>query len=115
MARWQEEHGLPGITVMSTDLLTSIGEGNFDLAIVGGVRSKRLASALKMVEAGDYPVICLLENTAEARSVKAGHPRAHVMQYHPAWLDSLLLLATECLKRVDLSARVRRAEKAALA
>lgn len=115
MARWQQERGLPGITVMSTDLLTLIGEGNFDLAIVGGVRNKRLGSALKMVEAGDYPVICLLENAAEARAVKAGHPRAHVMQYHTAWLDSLLLLATECLKRVDLSVRVRRAEKAALA
>ena len=115
MARWQQERGLPGITVMSTDLLTTIGEGNFDLAIVGGVRNKRLASALKMVEAGDYPVICLLENAADVRAVKAGHPRAHVMQYHQAWLDSLLLLATECLKRVDLSARVRRAERAALA
>ncbi len=114
MARWQAERGLPGITVMSTGLLTSIGEGSFDLAIVGGVR-KRLASALKMVEAGDCPVICLVENAAEVRAVKAGHPRVHVMQYHQAWLDSLLLLATECLKRVDLSARVRRAERAALA
>jgi signal transduction histidine kinase len=115
MACWQQERSLPGITVMSTDLLTSIGESNFDLAIVGGVRSKRLASALKVVEAGDYPVICLFENAAEVRAVKAGHPRVHVMEYHQARLDSLLLLATECLKRVDLAARVRRAEKAALA
>jgi signal transduction histidine kinase len=115
MARWQAERGLPGITVMSTDLLTGIGEGNFDLAIVGPVRNKPLASVLKMVDAGDYPVICLLENASEVKMVKSGHPRAHVMHYHEAWLDSLLLLANECLKRVDLTERVRRAEKAALA
>jgi signal transduction histidine kinase len=115
MARWQAERGLPGITVMSTDLLTGIGEGNFDLAIVGPVRNKPLASVLKMVDVGDYPLICLLENASEMKMVKSGHPRAHVMHYHEAWLDSLLLLANECLKRVDLTERVRRAEKAALA
>ena len=120
MARWQMERGLPGITVMSTDLLTGSGEGNsdlagFDLAIVGSVRDKRLVSVLKMVEAGDYPVICLLENAADVKMAKAGYPRLHVMQSHDGWLDALLLLATECLRRMDLTERVRKAEKAAQA
>jgi signal transduction histidine kinase len=120
MARWQTERGLPGITVMSTDLLTGSGEGNFDLAgfdlaIIGSVRNKRLVSVLKMVEAGDYPVICLLENAVDVKMAKSGYPRLHVMQSHDGWLDSLLLLAAECLKRLDLIERVRKAEKAALA
>jgi signal transduction histidine kinase len=60
MARWQQERGLPGITVMSTDQLTGSGKSNFDpagvdltifdLAIVGSVRHKRLVSVLKVVE-----------------------------------------------------------------
>ena len=115
MARWQTERGLSGITAMSTDLLTGFGEGKFDLVIIGSVRNRRLASALKMVESGDYPVICLLESAAEVKAVKAGYPRLHAMLSHEGWLDSLLLLACECLKRVDLTERVRRAEKAALA
>lgn len=115
MARWQTERGFPGITVMSTDLLTGIGEGKFDLVMIGSVRNKRLVSVLKMVESGDYPVICLLENAAEVKTVKAGYPRLHAMQSHDGWLDSLMLLAGECLKRVDLTERVRRAEKAAVA
>ncbi|HEY2392104.1 MAG TPA: hypothetical protein VGK22_13110 [Candidatus Angelobacter sp.] len=114
MARWQTERGLPGITAMSTDLLTGFGEGKFDLVIIGSVRNKRLASVLKMVEAGDYPVICLLESAADVKSAKSGCPRLHAMLSHEGWLDSLLLLAGECLKRVDLVERVRRAEKAAL-
>ena len=120
MARWQIERGLPGITVMSTDLLTGTGAGNFDLTIfdlviIGSVRNKRLVSVLKKIEAGDYPVICLLENAVDVKMAKSGYPRLHVMQSHDGWLDSLLLLAAECLKRLDLIERVRKAEKAALA
>ena len=114
MARWHAERSLPGITAMSTDVLAS-GEGRFDLAIICGLRSRRLASALKVVAAGDYPVICLVEDAAETKMVKAGHQRVHVMQRHQAWIDSVLLLASECLKRVDLAERLRRAERVAQA
>jgi signal transduction histidine kinase len=115
ISRWQTETGLPGLTVMNTDLMAEIGDGNFDLAIVGAVRNVRLASILKLVDAADYPGICLLDNAADVKKAKAAYPRLHVMPHHEAWLDSLLLLANECLKRVDLAGRVRRAEQAALA
>jgi signal transduction histidine kinase len=115
LARWQAERTLPGLTVMATDLLTGIREGDCDLVILGAVRSDRLVSTMKLVDAGDYPVICLLENAADVTRARSGHPRLHVMKHHEAWLDSLLLLATECLKRMDLIGRVRRAEQAALA
>jgi signal transduction histidine kinase len=115
ISRWQTETGLPGLTMMSSDLMTKIGDGNFDLAIVGAVCNVRLASILKLVDAADYPGICLLDNAADVKKAKAGYPRLHVMPHHEAWLDSLLLLANECLKRVDLAGRVRRAEQAALA
>jgi signal transduction histidine kinase len=114
ISRWQAETGLPGLTVMSTDLLTEIGAGKFDLAIVGAVRNPRLSSLLKLVDAAGYPVICLLDNAADVKMTKAVFPRLHVMPHHEAWLDSLLLLANECLKRVDLAGRVRLAEQAAL-
>jgi signal transduction histidine kinase len=115
LSRCQRESSLPGLTDMSTDNLPAIGEGNFDLVIVGAVSSLRLASVLTLVAAADYPVICLLDSAADVKMAKSAHPRLHVMLRHEAWLDSLLSLANECLKRVDLAARVRRAEKAALA
>jgi signal transduction histidine kinase len=115
LSRWQRESSLPGLTVMSTDNLTAIGEGNLDLVIVASVRSLRLAAVLTLVDAADCPVICLLDSAADVKMAKSAHPRLHVMLRHEAWLDSLLSLAIECLKRVDLAARVRRAEQAALA
>lgn len=114
MARWQTHHALPGITAMSTDMLGGISEGDLDLVIIGAVRNLRLSALLKLMDASDYPVICLLETAAEVKAVKAEHPRLYVMQSHEGWLDSLLLLAAECLKRMDLMERVRRAEKTAL-
>ena len=115
MARWQTERSLPAITVMSAGLLNAMGEGNFGLVIIGGVRDRRLASALRIVEAGDHPVICLLDSAAEVKTVRAGHPRLHVIENHPAGLDALLLLAHECLRRVDLTERLLKAERAAAA
>ncbi len=116
VGRWQLERTVPGLTVMSTELLDDAGEARFDLAIVGPVRQGRLPSVLKTVKIADtgVPVLCVLQ-AAQVQAAKARHPRLLVMQWHEAWLDSLLLLATECLKRVDWTARARKAEQAATA
>ena len=115
MAFWQSDRTLPGITVTSTDLLSGLGDRHFDLAIVGAVRNNRLASVLKLADAADHPVICLLESAADVKKVKTAYPRIHAVQWQQGHLDIVLPLAAECLKRVDLMERVRRAEKAALA
>jgi signal transduction histidine kinase len=111
---WKTERGLPAITAMSTDELNGIAEGNFDLAIVGPVHHKRLGSVLKLIDVGDRSVICILENAREVKTLKAERPRLLAIHQHPGWVDAALLLAAECLKRLDLMARLRRAEQAAL-
>ncbi len=113
LARWQTERIVPAFTVMSTELFHGEALGNFDVAIIGPVRNGRRASILKGLDAGPHPVICVLETAAQVQSVRAEHPRLLLMQQHEGWLDSLVLLAGECLKRVDLTARVRKAEQAA--
>jgi signal transduction histidine kinase len=113
LARWQVERTVPGFTMMSTELFTGAAAGHFDLAIVGPVRSGRLATILKSMETAVQPVICVLETASQAHSTKAEFPRVQALQQHEGWIDSLLLLAVECLKRVDLTARVRKAERAA--
>ena len=112
LARWQMERMVPAFTVMSTDLFHG-ALGSFDVAIIGPVRNGCLASILKNMDTGPHPVICVLESTAQLQGVRAEHPRLLLMQQHEGWLDTLVLLASECLKRVDLTARVRKAEQAA--
>jgi len=98
---------------MSTELFHAAALGNFDVAIVGPVRNgRRTSSILKSMETGPNPVICIVEAISEVHRIRAEHPRLLLMQQHENWLDTLLLLASECLKRSDLTTRVRKAEQA---
>lgn len=112
---WQTERSLPPLRAMSTDDLSGLGDGHLDVVILGPVRSKRLASVLKLVDIGERPVICIVEDAREVKALKAERPRVLAVPQHEGWVDAALLLAIECLKRLDVTARLRRAEQAALA
>jgi signal transduction histidine kinase len=115
--RWQRERAVPGLTVMNTELLNDATDRTFDLAILGPLRRGRLPSVLKTFELMDAagPVIGVFESPAQLQAAKVRYPRILAMLQHEAWLDSVLLLAAECLKRADWSARARKSEQAALA
>jgi signal transduction histidine kinase len=70
---------------------------------------------LKSIDTASHPVICILESAHQLHAVKIEYPRLLPLQRHEGWLESLVLLATECLKRVELTARVRKAEHSAAA
>src|SRR5437762_1779178 len=108
------ERTVPGFAVMSTELLNRAA-GAFDLAIVGPVRNGRLATLLNSIDIALHPVICILESAHQLQTVRAEFPRALALQQHEGSLESVMLLATECLKRVELMARLRKAEHAAVA
>jgi signal transduction histidine kinase len=112
---WQRERALPSLRAMTTDDLSGVGEGHLDVVIVGPVRNKRLASVLKLIDIGERPVICIVEDSREMKALKAERPRVLAIPQHEGWIDAALLLAVECLKRLDVMVRLRRAEQAALA
>jgi len=114
ISRWQLERTVPGFTVMSTERLNG-ASGNFDIALAGPVRNGRLTAVLKSLDDGSHPVICILESAHELQTVKTEYPRLLALQRHEGWLESVMLVATECLKRVELAARVRKAEHSAAA
>lgn len=114
LGRWQLERSVPGFIVMSTELLQH-ANGDFDMAIIGPVRNGRLASLLNSIDMTSHPVICMLESAQELHAVKAEFPRVLALQHHEGFLESVLLLATECLKRVEVLSRLHKAEHAAAA
>ena len=69
---------------------------------------------LKLVDTGDRTVICILQDAREMRALKAERPRLLALGRHEGWVEATVLLTVECLKRVDLMARLRRTEQAAL-
>jgi len=112
---WQTERALPPFRTMTTDDLSGLGESPLDVMIVGPVRNKRLPSVLKLVDIGERPVICIVEDSREVKTLKAERPRVLAIPQHEGWIEATLLLTVECLKRLDVTARLRRAEQAAQA
>src|SRR5258708_7059239 len=113
-SHWQHERQVPDFTVMSTEMFHEGVEGAFDLAVVGPVHSRRLASLIKAVDMGAHPVICVLKNSSQMETLHADHPRAIFLQQDDGdWINAALLLATECLRRVDLTRRLKKAEDSA--
>ena len=113
LGRWQTERIMPAFTVMSTELFQGEVLGDFDVAIIGPVRAGRLASILNSMDTGSHPVVCVLQTASQLQSVRTEHPRPLLIQQYEGWLDTLVLVVSECLKRVDLLTRVRKAEQAA--
>ena len=113
LGRWQTERIVPAFTVMSTELFQGEVVGDFDVAIIGPVRAGRLASILKSMDTGSHPVVCVLATASQLQSVRTEHPRPLLIQQYEGWLETLVLVVSECLKRMDLLTRVRKAEQAA--
>jgi signal transduction histidine kinase len=114
-ARWQLERIVPAITSMSTDRLGDAAKGNFSLVIAGPLQQGRLPSVVKALEWMDatVPVVCVFEDSAQVQAAKARYPRLLIMRQHEHWPDSVLLLAGECFRRANWSARARKFEQTA--
>lgn len=113
--RWQMERNAPAITVVSTELFHAAAEVECDLVIVGPVRQGRLPNLLNRVDSGRHSVICVLETAQETHAIRNQHPRTLCLQKHESWTESMVLLAHECLKRIALAARLKKAEQSAAA
>jgi signal transduction histidine kinase len=109
--RWQMERNAPAITVVTTELFHAAADVECDLVMVGPVRQGRLPNLLKRVDTGKHAVICICESAQETRTARSQYSRLLCLQKHEGWTDSLVLLAHECLKRVALATRLRKAEQ----
>ncbi len=100
------------LTLMSGDLCQALDPDTFDLAVVGTLQPTVLASALKALEPTAKPVLVVCEANASAQAIREKHPTALVLRQDEGWLDSLMLVASEALRRCQAIARARQLEQA---
>ena len=116
VARWQIERSLPEITVISTDLAHTAAGLSHRLVILGigqsGSAGLQLLAALR--NAASAPVICVLTSERDVARIHAEHPHVLAMPRHDGWVNTLVLLSDEVLKRTDAVRRALHAERAAL-
>jgi len=106
-SRWQQERGAPAFTLVSGDLCSGLSPETFDLVIIGNVRGDLLSSVIKTLEQSGKPVL-LVQNEGP---VEERYPRLLALHRHEDWLETLVLLASEVLRRTEALARLRRAEQ----
>jgi signal transduction histidine kinase len=109
--RWQAELTVPAFTVMSGDLRPGFAPDAFDLAIVGPVRQNLAHPVLEVLERCGPPVIFVSDCSQTAQSVRNHLPRVLVVRQYEAWPDTLVLVATEALRRAEAVGRALRAEE----
>jgi signal transduction histidine kinase len=107
--RWQSERITPTFTLMSGDLCQALDADAFDVAIVGGVRLGGLPAVLQALDPGK-PVLLICDETQSMREVRESQPRLMALRRHEGWLDALVLIVSEALRRGEAAKRLRRLE-----
>ena len=107
-ARWQSERTVPAFTVRGSDFAKDLDRAAFDLAIIGPSSSAVLKQVLRTLDLTRKPVILISARSTQA--LRSEFPRLLCLQQHEGWPDTLVLLASEVLRRVDAIARAERTE-----
>lgn len=108
LARWQWERAIPSFTQVESDSLNGPAAPECDLALVGPVRAGRQIPVLKALEASGRSVVCLVSPPTEM--IRQMFPRI-LFIVGPVSEDVIVLIAVETLRRLEATARARRAEQ----
>src|SRR5205085_3840473 len=111
-ARWQSERMIPAFTLMSADLCHDLDEDGFDIAIIGSIQDRMISAVLTALEGLSRPAIFVSENRRTAEGLRRQRPKFLVLHKGEDWLDSLILVAGEALRRCEALTRAHRAEQA---
>ena len=106
-ARWQSERSVPAFTLMSSDVSLGLDPDAFQLAIAGYVRSQALSVVLEAMEATGKRVLFVSEDKQIAQVVRDRWPGIAIVRQQENWLDTLVLVAGEILRRVSAEAEAR--------
>lgn len=107
---WHLDPYLPSPTAMNGDLCGALTADSFDLAIIEGLPAPRLQAVLSQLEPHGKTLLVLVADAATANLVEAIAPRALVLT--SCSVPTLMLLAAEVVKRIQVLDRLRVADEA---
>ncbi len=111
VARWQTERIVPTFLISSDATWEKDKEASYDLAIVGPTATNDPVAALRRIEYGSRPVLFVANRAQQVQSVRSAHSRAVVLNDYEGWVNAVVLLAGEALRRVDATLRAKKAEQ----
>jgi signal transduction histidine kinase len=110
LGRWQRERNVPAFTVLSASAWKpAAARQPSTIALVSGRfdTSSNIVAALEQIR---MPVIFAANDAKDALAVRQKFPRTAVLKKSDDWLDCLVMLATEMLRRTVLAEHAAEAE-----
>ncbi len=113
IGRWQMERAVPAFTQVTSELWTPAVQAGYGLTVLGPIAPARLDGILSSLEAQHALGLLVTDDGSRVQDVRAAHPRILVFRQYDGWVDTLVLLAAEMLRRLEVLSQLRRAEQAA--
>jgi signal transduction histidine kinase len=115
VGHWQAEPLVPEITIVTSDVWRPGSEPRYDLVIMGLVRSGSLSAILLAVSSlSSTAAVYVAERDENAAALQEEYPQLLVIRQQDHWVQTLLLVSIEALRRVEAVRRAQRAERLAL-
>jgi len=114
-ARWHAERHVPEIALVTSDVWHGSSAASYDLVILGPVRERKISAILSALRA--YPnitTVCVSDDEKEISFLQSEYPHLQVVPRQDGWTSTLILVASEALRRVQAVARAQRAERLAI-
>jgi signal transduction histidine kinase len=112
-ACWQADRQPPGITVLGSDLWNERKETAHDLVVVGPLRHAKILDVLGSLEPTSAVILCAPADARELTQLRTRYPRLVHIPLREDWTQTLLLVATESLRRSEALRMARHAESKA--
>lgn len=112
-ARWHAERLAPEITLATCDVWHAGSPADHQLIILGPVHGAQFDQIFSTLNASSSASICVVNDDSEVSRVRTKYPHLVIIPKRDSWLDTLILVAGESLRRTDAVGRAQRAERMA--
>jgi signal transduction histidine kinase len=111
---WNTEPQAPAITVLSSALWQGQNGEAFDIVILGPAGEGRIPKTVESLHPGVAVILCTFLESAEKQQLLLRYPRLIHVPLREDWIQTLLLVAGESLRRVRAGRQAKHALSLAL-
>jgi signal transduction histidine kinase len=109
LARWSCERKQPSFTVLGARSWKPAAEQQPCSLIIAGTKFDDCHDALKTANDAHIPLLFSAADEKNAAQVRQKFPRFALVKTSEGWIDTVTLVATEMLRRIEIGERVREA------